>query len=378
MNHSPQRIVVVIHSLSGGGSEHAAAMMANFWADQGRDVALITLDDVENDAIAVGSKVQRIGLGMLKPSNGVLTAIAANYKRVRRLRRVIQDAAPNIVVSLTDRMNVVTILACTKIGVPVVACERTDPRHHKIGRLWERLRRWSYPKANAIVVQTDAVREVVERMSASTPVCVIPNAIRSQTDEQAGDVIELDSQKKWFIGIGRLSFEKGFDRMISAFSSVSKSHSDWNLAIVGDGAERARLEGQANELGIVDRIMFAGWRTNITPLLIQADIFVLSSRYEGFPNALLEAMAQGVTPICVECESGPREIITSEANGLLSRTGADDLVVQELAINMDRLITDKTLRDRLGEEARKVTSEYGQETHFEKWDQLFHDVMAAE
>lgn len=375
--HPPQSIVVVIHSLTGGGSEHAAAMMANYWVRQGRSVTLITLDSVGHDAIAVDSKVNRVGLGLLSPSKGPLEAIAANYKRVSQLRKAIKDAAPDVVVSLTDRMNVVTILACLRTDLRVVVAERTDPRHHSIGSVWERLRRWTYPKASAIVVQTESVREVVIAMSGRTPVRVIPNAIRSQESNDSKAAPQLDSSKHWIIGVGRLSREKGFDRLIGAFAKIASESPGWNLVLVGDGPERANLEEQSQQLVDRDRVLFVGWTTNVGAIMEQADVFVLPSRYEGFPNALLEAMSLGVASIAVDCESGPREIIRAEINGLLSPTGDDAQVESELARNVRRLIDDSDLRQRLGEAARSVATDYNQDLHFRSWDDLFAELLKA-
>jgi glycosyltransferase involved in cell wall biosynthesis len=375
-NRFPHSIAVVIHSLTGGGSEHAAAMMASYWASQGRNVTLITLDSVSNDSIPVAANVHRIGLGLLQPSRGPLAALAANYRRIRQLRKVIQEAAPDVVISLTERMNVVTILACRKTRFQVIACERTDPRHHQIGRMWERLRRWSYPKATAIVVQTDAVRKVVDPMAGQVPVRVIPNAVRFQKGDESIARIELETEKKWIIGVGRLSHEKGFDRLISAFARIASAASGWNLVLVGDGSERERLEAQAKQLDVVDRVRLVGWQESVENLVAQSAIFVLPSRYEGFPNALLEAMSCGIAPIAVDCESGPREIISDGVNGLLSGSGADEFVVTELASNIQRLIADESLRERLGHAAQEVANTYDQESHFKSWDDLFEAVIS--
>ena len=132
-----QRLTIVIHSLTGGGSEHAAATMASHWADSGRDVTLVTLDSVENDQIAFSPKVERVGLGVMSDSTGIWSAIKANQWRIQTLRDALVKSGPDRVISLTDRTNVLTLLAARGTDLKIIVSERTDIRHHRIGRVWE-------------------------------------------------------------------------------------------------------------------------------------------------------------------------------------------------------------------------------------------------
>lgn len=383
MASCPKQIAIVIHSLNGGGSEHAAAMMANYWVEQGRVVSLITLDSVSNDTIHLDPRVKRIGLGLLAESSGLVKAITNNLLRVRKLRAAIRQVAPDVVVSLTDRMNIVTILACRPLRVPLIVAERSDPRHHSIGRIWDRLRRWTYPKANAIVTQTESVKRVVQSFARTAPVYVIANAIRplatnlsrGKSSSESNDATsELASSQRWIIGVGRLSHEKGFDRLIRAFEKLATLHSMWNLALIGDGAERKELEQQA--VLFCHRVRFVGWQEDVSRFLRQSEIFVLPSRYEGFPNTLLEAMGHGLACVAVDCESGPSEIIQHETNGLLAKSGTDECVVDEIRLNLSRLLEDDTLRQRLRQTAGLVQDKFDLQSHFEKWDAIFADSLS--
>ena len=115
-----QRLTIVIHSLTGGGSEHAVAAMASHWADAGRDVTVVTLDSVENDQIAFSPKVERVGLGVMSDSTGIWSAIKANQWRVQTLRDAIVKSAPDRVISLTDRTNVLTLLAARGTDLRII------------------------------------------------------------------------------------------------------------------------------------------------------------------------------------------------------------------------------------------------------------------
>ena len=386
------RIAVVIHSLTGGGSEHVAARMASWWAEHGHEVSLLTLDALENDAIPVSPEVRRIGLGLMGDSSGLLSAVLANRRRVRELRRALQETNAEHVVSLTDRMNVVTLLACRGTKLQPVVSERIDIRHHSIGRLWSWLRRRTYPSAKAIVVQTTGIRDAVLPIAGRAPVAVVPNCVwLPDTQRRTGGfqppqaemmaagshhyddstrcagAFELPRDRRWLASVGRLDRQKGFDLLLDAFGLIADRHPNWNLVLIGDGPERADLESQVESLRLADRVLLPGWvESPWQALSEQADAYVLSSRYEGFPNALLEAMAVGLCPVTFDCPSGPAEIIRHEENGLLVANGD----VTSLAESLDRVMTDDALRQRLAGEAQKVCGQFSVERYFEQWNAL--------
>ncbi len=361
------RIAVVIHSLTGGGSEHVAARMASWWAEHGHEVSLLTLDSVDNDAIAVSPQVNRVGLGLMSDSTGLLSAILANRSRVRELRRALLETNPDHVVSLTDRMNVVTLLACRGTKLQPVVCERIDIRHHSIGRLWSWLRKRTYPHAKAIVVQTAGIRDAVLPIARQAPVEVIPNCVWPPDEAASPGKLELPDNHRWLAAVGRFDDQKGFDLLLAAFDVIADQHEDWNLVLIGNGPLRSELEQQIEICKLGDRVLLPGWVENPWQALSeQADAYVLSSRYEGFPNALLEAMSVGLCPIAFDCPSGPEEIIEDEVNGLLAPNG--DAVL--LASILSRVMSDDDLRDRLGDAARNVRETFSVERYFEQWNAL--------
>ena len=286
-----RHIALVIHALHGGGAERVAATMANQWAARGDRVTAITLDTVGSDVYRVDPQVRRIGLGLMRTSRNKLEAIWNNRRRIRTLRRVIRDVAPNCVVSVTDRMNIVTLLACRGLPVPVVIAEHSDPRHQNLGVIWEPLRRRTYRQAAAIVVLTRAVAEHLRGVAGERPIYVIPNGIAAPAEPirtLQGSIAPL------IVALGRLSDEKGFDTLIDAFACVASEHPEWQLEIAGEGPQRAALQQRIEQAGLPARIKLVGWVDDPAAFLARAAIFVLSSRYEGFPVSLLEAMALGL------------------------------------------------------------------------------------
>ena len=171
---------------------------------------------------------------------------------------------------------------------------------------------------------------------------VIPNSLRA-IEDTTGVV-----KKNQVIGVGRLSFEKGFDRLIEAFSQV-KHHDDWHLVLVGDGPVRKDLERQAEGLGISDKVTFTGLRKDVDLLLAESKIFVIPSRCEGFPNALCEAMASPLP--CIAFDGVPTEnLITNNVDGIVLK----DNDIEGLTNAMGMLMDDEILRNTLSQNAISI------------------------
>jgi glycosyltransferase involved in cell wall biosynthesis len=166
--------------------------------------------------------------------------------------------------------------------------------------------------------------------------------------------------------------QKQFDYLLRAFARCSSRHAEWSLAIIGEGSERKNLEQIAVELGIADRVRWLGVVAQPERVLLEASIFVLSSRYEGFPNALLEAMSSGLAAVSFDCPSGPAEIIRHEIDGLL--VPPQDL--EGLAAALDRLMADEVLRERLGRRATEVSERFALKSVAGLWEELIRDVVS--
>ena len=168
------------------------------------------------------------------------------------------------------------------------------------------------------------------------------------------------------VAMGRLDDQKGFDILIRAFARCAPGHPDWSLVIAGEGARRRDLEAQVAEADVADRVRLPGLVRDTESLLATSDLFILSSRYEGFPNVLLEAMAVGLPTIAFDCDSGPAEIIRVGVDGVLVPPGDDD----GLALAMNRLMGDDSERIRLGREAEAVTERFGHTRIMQLWESM--------
>jgi len=344
--------------------------MADYWAASGWDVTLVTLDSADSDFYPLDRRVRRVALGLAAYSATAVAAVVNNLARVRRLRAEILNHDPDVVISFVDCMNVLTLMATWRLSVAVIVSERNDPRHHAIGPVWHRLRSRLYRRAKALVVQSVAVRQWAEEIAPPSRVYVIPNPVSAvPPGENEHDGIAVT--KPFVVAMARLVPQKGIDLLIEAFARCAQTRAQWSLVILGEGAEREALTEQVARLGVAQRVHLPGRLKTPAGVLRKAELFVLSSRHEGFPNALLEAMCLGLPAISFDCPSGPDEIIRHGVDGVL--VPPED--VAALADAMGRLMDDEHERRRLGERATQVAERFSMAKVMLQWEQVIREAV---
>jgi glycosyltransferase involved in cell wall biosynthesis len=209
--------------------------------------------------------------------------------------------------------------------------------------------------------------EYGEFLGGSPRVEQIPNAV-TRLD---GGISDLSS--KTVIAAGRVRHQKDFRRMVNAFALVAAKHPDWQLKIFGDGPNRERLENLVIELGLQANVFFPGPVKNIGAELAAASVYALSSRREGFPMVLLEAMSKGLPVVSFDCPTGPREIVRNEENGLL----VPHQDVEALAAGINRMIEDEELRRRCGRGAVETAARYTIDVIGARWEELLTEVAPS-
>ncbi|HJR10618.1 MAG TPA: glycosyltransferase family 4 protein [Rhodanobacteraceae bacterium] len=363
------KLALVISSLGGGGAERVMTLLANAWVERGNEVTVITLASDRMDRYPLDPAVRRIALDVAGNSAGVLAAIGHNVVRIRALRRAIAANRPDAVISFIAESNVRVLIAAAGLRVPVIISERTFLNGHHMRGVWRTLRRWSYPRAAAIVAQTRRCAMELEALARrQVDVIANPVSIESRPDGAAGDE---RAGGHILLAVGRLSPEKGFDLLIEAFAQVAPRRPGWNLVILGEGPLRDELAHKVAEQKLGGRISLPGFDAYVRRAMRRADLFVLSSRYEGFPNALLEAMTEGLACVSFDCDAGPRELIDHRNNGWLVPAGD----VHALAAALDALMGDADLRAQLGRRARDVGATYSLATILDQWNALVTSVL---
>jgi len=356
----PQRLVLVIPSLGAGGAERVLSTLANEWVQRGHDVVLITLTSTGNDFFPLDRKIRRAGLDLaLNPRGG--RWLTVNAARVNRLRSAIASAHPDVVVSFLDAANLLTVVATRRLDVRVVVSVRANPTTQDLKLSHRVLRRTLYPRASAVVMQTQEAAGWALRFVPAEKVFVIPNPATPPPHAPPAE------REQNVAALGRLLYEKGFDLLIDAFARCSARHPDWSLTIAGDGPELPALVEQATALGVRDRIRFPGVIAEPHLLFSRSSLFVLPSRQEGFPMALLEAMGSSLPVIAADCRFGPRTIVRNGVDGIL--VPAEDSAA--LAAAMAKLMDAPAERQRLARQAAAVLERFGLSSVADRWEELF-------
>lgn len=350
------------------------SIMANYWSGKSQKVTVITLDDGSKPSFYdIDSRIQQVSLDVAAVSKNRFVGILNNFRRLYKLRRAIRAAQPDTIISFMTETNVLTLIATIGVVTPVVVTEHTDPWTGPITDIWSKLRLRLYPRANRVVLLNERARDFFDKLP-DIKTMVMPNPVVIETEKEPADLNYEVTSEHLIVAMGRLSREKCFDLLISAYSRLAAEYSDWNLMILGEGPERDSLEALRDELGLGDRVKLPGTIRSPHVVLKQADMFVSSSELEGFPMALCEAMACGLPVIATEYHSAVRDIIEDGQNGILVPMGDSEA----LAATMVHLINDPHERKRLAENSVEISTRYSVDAVMERWEKLLNEVAVPQ
>ncbi|GGE14556.1 amylovoran biosynthesis protein AmsD [Polymorphobacter glacialis] len=357
-------IAILLSSLGAGGAERVLALLTGHWTANGHRVTVIAFDS-ESDPVFhdFGAGVSQLRLGLPPGGSSPIGLLA---RRTMRLRRILRTERPDIVVSFLFKINVTTLIAAMGLGIPVIVSERNNPDRQQAHPIWPLLRSLFYPSAAALVLQTEASRKALSRSQAAAGV-VIANPITCwpRRPEPEG--------RKTLVAVGRLDAQKGFDLLLQAFAVVAALHPAWDLVIWGEGPRRADLEAQVAALGIGDRASLPGLSDKPGDWIASASAFVLSSRFEGFGNAMAEAMAAGLPVVAFDCDYGVAVLADRDVDCLV--VAPED--VSAMAAAIDRLLGDPALRHRLGTAASISARRFAAPAIFAQWDALLDNSVTG-
>ncbi len=363
------RIALTIHAMYGGGAERLMSQLATRWANAGHTIHLITWAAPHTDRFTLPASIQRHGLDLMRASSNRFQGLLANYQRVQKLRATLQGIQPEFVLSFCDQMNIVTLQATRSLNVPVWIAEHSNPAMQKLGILWERWRARTYPRCSGCIVLTQSIADYLSRWVSSQRILVIPNAIELPV-ALAFQYPSTAPQSRIVLALGRLSPEKGMDILIEAWRKVHSQLDGWKLIIAGDGPQRVALEKQSQGISSID---FLGWVDDPWSVYQQAQIFVLPSRYEGFPVALVEAMSQSLACIATRCTDAVDELSNNRTAVHLVATDSS----AEIATAILTLANNRNYQLQLGAAARDISANYLWTKIGPRWDNLLQSPRVS-
>ncbi|MDQ7834272.1 MAG: glycosyltransferase family 4 protein [Humidesulfovibrio sp.] len=357
----------VISSLVMGGAERVLALVANGLAEHGYNVTVLTFCGPDcAPHYQLHPTISLIPLGIEEKSGSLPASLWNNGRRIGTLRKVFDVMRPDAVISFMDSTNVLSILASRGLGIPVLVSEHIDPAQHDIGRIWNLLRHYTYPHASRVLLLTSGIDQYFPAPIRKR-CTVMPNPVVVDCSGEC----PLPLEGRCIVGLGRLSPQKGFDILLQAFAQVAPKHPDSHLWILGEGPERAALEALRDTLGLRDRAHLPGSVPDPGPVLKRAHAFALSSRYEGFPLALCEALACGVATVSTVFSPGAMDILQDGENALV--IPVED--TSALAEALDRLLADEKLRDGLSVHAPKILERFGLDKVIDLWEALLAQTV---
>lgn len=358
------KIAFFLPFLNLGGTQRVVTIMANYWVEKGWGVTIISLDRPDQQPFyPLDIRVKRMPLGNLGEASSTFAGLWNNLHRIARLRKALKIIRPQLLLSFLISANILAAFAVAGLKIPLIVSERSDPHKQTVNPIWSFLRRMLYPLAEHLVVLSEHYipfyTSIMDSKISSIPNPALEPPVRGNRK------VKMPAGRT-LVALGRLTRIKGFDLLIQAFSQISQQFPDWNLLILGEGDLRAELEKQITDQGLERRVLMPGSVDNIYDYLQQADIFVLSSRLEGFGIVLCEAMACGLPVVAYKASAQTAEIVRDGVDGIL--VPPED--VGQLSDAMAKLMADEELRREFGMNAREVTERYGLDKTMLLWEQL--------
>jgi GalNAc-alpha-(1->4)-GalNAc-alpha-(1->3)-diNAcBac-PP-undecaprenol alpha-1,4-N-acetyl-D-galactosaminyltransferase len=359
------KITLVISTLQSGGAEKIISQLANYFNEIGYEVNLVTFSNKDTDFYFLNDTVNRISLNNTDKSSNIFEKIQNTKSRLIKLRNTIIDLESDIVISFSDKMNIITLLSLLGLKKTVVISERSNPYIQKLPISQEILRKLVYRFADGLVVQTDEVKVWAKKYISPNKIFKIHNSVSINNEINK----DFKLEGNFISAMGRLAPEKAFDDLINVFATLSFKYPDWKLVIIGDGPMKNNLKELIKSKSLEHCVLLYGKTKKPHYIIKQSAFFVMTSKYEGFPNALLEAMKCKKAVISTNCKFGPSEIIENGVNGILVND------IDELKRSIELLINDIEKRETLATNAMIKVADFEPSIIFETWKETLNLIL---
>ena len=365
-----RNIIILVSAMNLGGAQRVVSVLCEHWSKNGYKVTLIsTFTGKKTDHYKVNDQVVLKSLrnNSIFPKIKMLNLVV----KLTQLRKIIVDEKPDIIISFLTRVNVAAALATVGLKTPIIICERTWKPFNTLSNNFFWMYQLLFKNVKSIIVQTDESRIWLRQHFPKINVDVIPNPISYPLPLQKGNTIDpntvLQKHRNLILASGRLHKFKQFDLLIKAFCRIKDEHHSWDLVILGEGEERENLDNLLIELKARDRIFLPGSVGNMSEWYKRADLFILSSLVEGFPNVLLEAMSYELPCISFDCDTGPRDMIQNGINGVLINPQENE---GGLSKAIKKVIIDEPFRIKISNNSAHIRDKYSVGSIMQKWNNV--------
>ncbi len=355
-----KKVLFHIYSLGKGGAERVVTTLAAQMAERGIEVCVATLC-VSATEYPLDERVRRINVGLTEAEEKK-NKIARMRTRIKKLRDCLKKEQPDVVYAFMQTANYRAVLAARGLNIPVIISVRSNPAVDYASKKQQKLANFLYQKAAGAVFQTTGARDFFAPEVASKA-AVILNPLNPKYEG-----IDYPAQRrKAFVSVGRFHEAKDYMTLVKAFERIAGDYPDYNLEIYGGASEDNsihQVREQVRSHHLTERILFMGSREDLEKCITDAACYVLSSKYEGMPNALMEAMALGLPVVATDCPSGgPAALIEDGENGLLVEVGND----KEMAAAMRKMLEYPKDVERVSRAAKKIIEDASAEKITGEW-----------
>jgi GalNAc-alpha-(1->4)-GalNAc-alpha-(1->3)-diNAcBac-PP-undecaprenol alpha-1,4-N-acetyl-D-galactosaminyltransferase len=339
-------VCFVIHSLQAGGMERVMSELVNYFAATKKYQVHLVLYGIKREVfypIANDIIVHRPSFEFDNSKR-----LMSTIKTIHFLRKTIKQINPIAALSFGERWNNLVLLALYGLKTPVFVSDRAQP-DKPLGFKDDTLRKCLYPRAKGVVVQTSKALSIFQKMYKQSNFKVIGNPIRAIENQNL-------EKENYVLMVGRYIKSKQQDALIRIFAKVNAPN--WKLILLGydhlQQANQANWEKLAEDLEIKDKVIFTGKQANVEEYYSKSKIFAFTSKSEGFPNVIGEAMSAGLPVIAFDCVAGPSDLITNDTNGYLIPLNNEELFVQKLKY----LIDNQSKREDFGKNAKNSMAQF--------------------
>ncbi|GHE38919.1 glycosyltransferase family 4 protein [Sphingobacterium griseoflavum] len=359
------KLLFFISSLRGGGAERVLSTVCNELVDRGHDVFLVTNLRI-NFAYDIDPRIKTIELFPVPHLKH--NVVKRYFSLYRHIRKTVKEIRPDIVTSFMVDLNIHIILANMLSKVPIVASEHYSfDSKHSFFRYVSRF--YINRLASKVVLLTNYDYEFLGKRLPNK--IVIPNPINYEP------VLEDMVRQRTILAAGSINrwFQKGFDNLLRVWSEIYSSYPDWTLKIAGQGSEEKLnyLKNLVSQMGLSESVVFMGFQSDMQSVFQESEVFVLSSRYEGLPMVLIEAMSQGCACISFDCISGPREIIEDRVSGVL----IENQNLDEMKNKLIEVMSNSRFRTQLQRNAVIESLRFSKSKVIDKWEMMYNELLGA-
>lgn len=347
------KIAFFIEHVSNGGAERVITNLANSFSAHGHQCVMITTLK-RDDEYFLNENIKRY----VTQPNGYGNSRFGGFKRLYILRQILKKEKPEYLVSFLNSALYHGVLTTRMLNVKSIISVRNDPNFDYPSLFTRFLAKTILPLSEGAVFQTNDARDWFPKSLAKKSTIIFNPVAKIFYDTNY-----LGSEKS-FVAVGRLSNQKNFSLLIDAFAKFYETNKDWILKVYGDGELKDYLSQQIKSYHLEDKILLCGRSKNVAEVLSQSSVFILSSDFEGAPNALMEAMAVGIPAISTDCPcGGPKMLIKDGKDGILIQVKNTTQLVEKMHL----LANDSDLRNTLSKAAKEKAKMFTEERVYLDW-----------